>query len=140
MPRLSQVWAESVLQDSTFIILQCGNHEMICYRSRQENRLYISDIIEVSRTGYGKLQIGLFLAIYRDALDRALQISEAELANTLPASWIRVYGFFQGKGSTKEARKSKKKLSEVERFDLQRVNYFLSAFLLTAVPRSVLIP
>jgi hypothetical protein len=126
MPRLSQVWAEAVLQDSTFVIVQCGNYEMICYRFRQQNKLYISDIIEVSEKGYGKLQIGLFLAIYRDALDRAWQISNAESANSFPTSWIR--DFSQPK------KGAKKRLSKLEKLDLQRVNYFPSV-----LPRPMLI-
>jgi hypothetical protein len=101
---------------------------MICYRSRQYNSLYISDVIKVSRKGYGKLQLGLFLAIYRDMQDRASQLTEAALNDTLPESWTRTYNCSikpstasPGGQSTKASNNRKKKLSEPERLKLQRV-------------------
>lgn len=98
---------------------------MICYRVRASNTLYVSDVIEVSQKGYGKLQIGLYLAIYRDARARALLVANTE---TLPESWTRVYASAttsaaarSEKASKVGKRRRKKGLSDVHRLDQQRV-------------------
>lgn len=61
------------------MIISCGSHERIGIRDRAFQTLYISDIIEpdtCQEPAYGELQIGLFYAIVKDAMERQ------ELRNT----------------------------------------------------------
>jgi len=74
-----QAWAQGVRTNSTFIILHSGNYEFVCFRHRASQVLYVSDILVVkylSEPGYGKLQIGIYMATLDDvfrrlALDKA---------------------------------------------------------------------
>jgi hypothetical protein len=118
---LLQAWAEAVRQDATFVILHCGNQEMIGVHVRESRTLYISDIINVNSKRYGKLQIGLYLAIYHDALDRASRMVDAVSANDLPASWMRLYETPTAEHRDRETGKKGNRLSESDRMDLQKV-------------------
>lgn len=76
----SQAWAEAVRQDSTVIIFNCGNYERIGIRHRTTQTLYLSQLIKTYRCKdppYGKLHIGLYMAAFEDAVDRAAQQREA---------------------------------------------------------------
>ena len=58
---------------STFIILHSGNYEYVCFRHRETQTLYVSDVLHVPflrDPGYAKLQIGLYIAAVEDALGR----------------------------------------------------------------------
>ncbi|KAK0205957.1 hypothetical protein DFS33DRAFT_1257225 [Desarmillaria ectypa] len=71
---VQRAWAHAVGFDSTVIIFDCGNYLRIGIRHRKTQTLYLSDLVDVcSRKDpvYGKLLVGIFLAIIRDALDRA---------------------------------------------------------------------
>ncbi|KAK2460208.1 hypothetical protein APHAL10511_007799 [Amanita phalloides] len=70
---VQQAWTRAVESDSTIIVFNCGNYERIGFRHRDSQTLCLSDLIDVSETsdpGYGQLQVGLYMVILRDALDR----------------------------------------------------------------------
>ncbi|KAF9464919.1 hypothetical protein BDZ94DRAFT_1307629 [Collybia nuda] len=78
---LKHAWLRAVYRDSTFIIFHCGTLERIALRHRGTQTLYISDLIDVAHCknpGYGKLHIGLYMAIMYDVLDRTQQRPEEE--------------------------------------------------------------
>ncbi|KAJ7648303.1 hypothetical protein DFH06DRAFT_1423851 [Mycena polygramma] len=80
---VQQTWAEGVRVDATFVIFHAGNFEVIGFRSRSEQTLYISDIIFApTQPQYGQIETGLFIAIFREAKERAKM-----LARKLPRSW-----------------------------------------------------
>lgn len=74
------------------MIIHSGVYEIIGVRCRATQTLYLSDLIEPSRTStfppYGQLQVGLFIAILQDAIDRADRLSGQ---TDSCASWKQVY-------------------------------------------------
>ena len=71
-----QAWAQAVRVDGTIIILHSGNHELVCVRHRETQTLYVSDLIEpptCKDPGYGKLQVGIYVAAIQDMMDRTKQ-------------------------------------------------------------------
>jgi len=79
-----QAWAQGVRTNSTFIILHSGNYEFVCFRHRESQTLYVSDILVVkhlSEPGYGKLQIGIYMAILDDAFRRLALDKAGEAAS-----------------------------------------------------------
>ena len=57
--------------DATLIVFNCGNYERIGFRHRGSQTLFLSNLINVSAgSNYGQIQIGLYMTILRDALDR----------------------------------------------------------------------
>ncbi|KAM6495989.1 hypothetical protein JOM56_008695 [Amanita muscaria] len=73
-----QAWAQAVRVDGTVIILHSGNYELVCLRHRNSQTLYVSDLIEpptCANPGYGKLQVGIYIAAIQDAMDRHKQQS-----------------------------------------------------------------
>ncbi|KIM88062.1 hypothetical protein PILCRDRAFT_63060 [Piloderma croceum F 1598] len=73
---VQQAWAQAVRVDGTIIILHSGNHELVCVRHRKSQTLYVSDLIEpptCKDPGYGKLQVGIYLAAIQDMMDRTKQ-------------------------------------------------------------------
>ncbi|KAK0452001.1 uncharacterized protein EV420DRAFT_702406 [Desarmillaria tabescens] len=71
---IQRAWAHAVDCDSTVIIFDCGNYLRVGIRHRKTQTLYLSDLVDVcSHTdpAYGKLLVGIYLAIIRDAMDRA---------------------------------------------------------------------
>ncbi|KAJ6458409.1 hypothetical protein C8R47DRAFT_1328237 [Mycena vitilis] len=80
---VQQTWAEGVRVDATFVIFHAGNFEIIGFRNRAEQTLYLSDIIFAPKQRqYGQIETGLFIAIFRDATERARM-----LAHKVPRSW-----------------------------------------------------
>lgn len=69
------------------MVLHSGNQELICLRHRATGTLYISRMIKPAEPGYVKLHIGLYLAIWRDAVVRANLWSQAEAQGTLPIQY-----------------------------------------------------
>ncbi|TFK66386.1 hypothetical protein BDN72DRAFT_961819 [Pluteus cervinus] len=63
-------WRLAVQQDTTIIVVNCGNYERIGIRHRGTRTLYLSDIIDVTKPGYGKLHLGILMAVVDDALNR----------------------------------------------------------------------
>ncbi|TFK65904.1 hypothetical protein BDN72DRAFT_900309 [Pluteus cervinus] len=63
-------WRVAVCKDATLIVINCGNYERIGIRHRASQTLYISDVIDLTQSGYGKLHLGLQMAIIGDALNR----------------------------------------------------------------------
>ena len=73
-----QAWTGAVKSDATLIIFHCGSYERIGFRHRGSQTLFLSDLIDVSsgsNPAYGKLQIGVYMVILRDALDRIRQFN-----------------------------------------------------------------
>ena len=76
MSTFRQAWAQAVRVDGTIIILHSGNHELICVRHRETQTLYVSDLIEpptCKDPGYGKLQVGIYVAAIQDIMERTKQ-------------------------------------------------------------------
>ncbi|KIM42894.1 hypothetical protein M413DRAFT_125311 [Hebeloma cylindrosporum] len=70
---LQHAWANAVLFDTTFIILNCGRYERIGIRHRASQTLYLSGLVDPVNTQdprYRKLHVALNLAIARDVLER----------------------------------------------------------------------
>lgn len=77
-----QAWVEAVRNDTTIIVLNCGNLERIGIRHRKTQTLYLSELIKIDsyrHPAYGKLEIGLYLAALKDAVDRTLQRLKADV-------------------------------------------------------------
>lgn len=58
------------------IVINSGNHEIVCVRHRDSQTLFVSDIVESStceNPAYGKLQVGIYVAGVQDAIDRGKQ-------------------------------------------------------------------
>jgi hypothetical protein len=83
-----QAWTEAVNDDTTFIIINAGNIEIIGKRERTTQTLYISNVIDVTACDYGKLHTGLFIAAIRDAHDRTTQLRRSIPP---PESWTIDY-------------------------------------------------
>ncbi|KAF8344550.1 hypothetical protein F5887DRAFT_1283198 [Amanita rubescens] len=84
---LQQIWSEMVKNDATFLVLSCGNIDMIVARNRAEKVLYLGDPIFTTKPGYIQMLVGLFIASIRDAIDRAARLKACEDKNNLPLSW-----------------------------------------------------
>ncbi|KAF4611313.1 hypothetical protein D9613_007196 [Agrocybe pediades] len=78
---LQTIWYRAVTEDSTFIVMNCGTHERIGVRHRSSQTLYLSDIIDPRREGYGRIHTGLALAILKDAIERIEIYISASLLN-----------------------------------------------------------
>ncbi|KAG6807906.1 hypothetical protein H0H92_006025 [Tricholoma furcatifolium] len=75
---LQHAWARAVERDSMFIVFHCGTFERIGFRHRASQTLFISDLIEPTKCKhprYGRLHVGLFIAILKDSLDRSRQLT-----------------------------------------------------------------
>ncbi|KIM41017.1 hypothetical protein M413DRAFT_28113 [Hebeloma cylindrosporum] len=82
---LQRAWCHAVENDATFIIFHCGKYERIGFRHRETQTLYLSELIDPSAVPmYGKMEIGLQIAIAKDLLERraASRKEEEELART----------------------------------------------------------
>ncbi|TFK66627.1 hypothetical protein BDN72DRAFT_961625 [Pluteus cervinus] len=78
-------WRLAVCQDTTIIVINCGNYERIAVRHRASNTLYISDMLDVTNSGYGKLHLGLQMAAVGDALHRYRQHRTIQYVPPLPS-------------------------------------------------------
>ncbi|KIM39073.1 hypothetical protein M413DRAFT_235543 [Hebeloma cylindrosporum] len=68
---LQHAWTRAVESDATFLVFHCGKYERIGIRHRETQTLYLSELIDPStQECYGKMQVGLQLAIIKDLLDR----------------------------------------------------------------------
>ncbi|KIM42901.1 hypothetical protein M413DRAFT_125394 [Hebeloma cylindrosporum] len=83
---LQHAWAKAVVNDSTFMTLNCGRYERIGIRHRASQTLYLSALIDpvnIQDPHYGKLHIGLHMAIVQDVLERyELAISSEKNTST----------------------------------------------------------
>ncbi|KAK0490410.1 hypothetical protein IW261DRAFT_1616836, partial [Armillaria novae-zelandiae] len=71
--RKKTAWARAVQSDSTFIIFDCGNFLRLGVRRRENQTLYISDLVDVctcSNPVLGKLMASIHVAVLHDALKR----------------------------------------------------------------------
>ncbi|KAF9544639.1 hypothetical protein CPC08DRAFT_402574 [Agrocybe pediades] len=67
---LQKAWAKSVIDDTTFFILNCGRYEHIGFRHRGTQTLYLSGVIDtvnIQKPRYRKLHLGLLIEIVKDA-------------------------------------------------------------------------
>ncbi|KAK0498157.1 hypothetical protein EDD18DRAFT_79072 [Armillaria luteobubalina] len=70
---IQRAWARAVQSDSTFIIFDCGNFLRVGIRCRENQTLYISNLIDVrtcSNPVFGKLMVSIHAAILHDAFKR----------------------------------------------------------------------
>ncbi|KAG6907647.1 hypothetical protein DXG01_008097 [Tephrocybe rancida] len=107
---LQHAWARAVEVDSSFIILHCGTFERILFRHRSSQTLFVSELIDVMTCKdpqYGEIQLGLYLSIITDALDRMLQLVSHE-AETEPAN-LRKRKFDTADSSADFSRTSKRR-------------------------------
>ncbi|KAF9518757.1 hypothetical protein BS47DRAFT_194993 [Hydnum rufescens UP504] len=84
---VQQAWAQAVRDDGTVIVLHSGNYELVCLRHRASQTLYVSDLIEphtCANPGYGKVQVGIYVAAVEDAINRRKQQPYAESQDTPP--------------------------------------------------------
>jgi len=65
------------------LVIHAGNLEIIAKRNREEAALYITDVVRVHDGQYGKLQMGLYIAVIRDARARTHRL----LTQEPPKSW-----------------------------------------------------
>ena len=91
-----------VKNEATFLILSCGNFDMIAVRSRVEGALYLGDPIrttdnasEPTEAGYIQMLVGVFVASIRDAVHRAERLKACKDANNLPSSWTAYKGHYR---------------------------------------------
>lgn len=86
--------------DATYSMLHAGNYELLLFRNRRDQTLYISDVIEPhsigkgipGSPGYYQIHIGLYISAIQDAILRARQLKEFGGAeDILPDSWTRPY-------------------------------------------------
>jgi len=96
------MWSEAVFLDSTYVVLNAGNWEIIGVRCRKTHTFHLSNIIHPSTVklasprakefiGYGGLLIGLMLSIIRDASERALRLQKCASKGEFPDRWTRPY-------------------------------------------------
>lgn len=120
-----QAWVRAVQTDSTFIVFHSGNFERIGFRHRANQTLYLSELIDVVHgkdPAYGRLHIGLHMAIIQDVLDRMHQQIklEAEGAPKLRSKRRR------GTLVSSDAKRPKTRafsVKEIERVANERENY-----------------
>lgn len=71
-----QAWVQATKVDTSLIVLNSGNHELVCVRHRKSQTLFVSDVIEphnCTNPGYGKLHVGICIAAILDMFDRKAQ-------------------------------------------------------------------
>ena len=93
--------------DTTLIIFHCGNYERIGFRHRGSQTLFLSDLIDVSGgsdPAYGKLQVGVYMVILRDVLDRIRQIKASTNLKTLATKGKRTR---DSKGANSQSKRPK---------------------------------
>ncbi|KAJ3486577.1 hypothetical protein NLJ89_g11798 [Agrocybe chaxingu] len=86
---LQQGWTEAVADNVTYFVFSSGNEEYIGYRHRETQTLYLSALITPSqstRPAHGKLHVGLYIAAFQDALDRARQMQILEETQSSPTA------------------------------------------------------
>ncbi|TFK71963.1 hypothetical protein BDN72DRAFT_876813 [Pluteus cervinus] len=75
--RAFPAWAEAVKNDTTFLVIQMGNHEYIGLRHRESQELFLSEEICVQSPGYIQLHVGLYMRALFDAELRSARLARA---------------------------------------------------------------
>lgn len=92
--------------DATYSAIHAGNYELLFFRNRQTQTLYISDVIEPHNIGQGtsggpgyyQIHVGLYVSAIRDAINRARQLNDfGGDTSRLPDTWTRPYDLNVGK-------------------------------------------
>ncbi|RDB15898.1 hypothetical protein Hypma_003544 [Hypsizygus marmoreus] len=89
-----------------------GENQQLNMPTRKTSSLYISNIVEVPQRGYVRLQVGLYLAIFRDVVNRAVQL---KIPGLPPDSWRRFHSDKPGKAT----KGKKRRLTEAVRLQQQ---------------------
>lgn len=92
------------MDDTTFIIFHCGKYERIGVRHRATGTLFLSNLIDIHSCrdpGYGKIQVGLYLLIIRDAMERARMFRKLKLMPSITEG--------KAKPESDESRQTKKR-------------------------------
>ncbi|KAL4259369.1 hypothetical protein AB1N83_009779 [Pleurotus pulmonarius] len=87
-----QAWAEAVIHDATFLVIRCGNYEIIGLRNRAHQTLHISGINHLAAAKsptYAQLHVGLALGVVLDAIGRASRLAKAD---KVPRTWRKDWG------------------------------------------------
>ncbi|KAJ7147738.1 hypothetical protein C8R43DRAFT_1237227 [Mycena crocata] len=68
-------WNQAVAEDSSFIVYTNGNSERIGIRHRETQTLFLSNLIDIPQCDppYVRVHVGLYIAAFRDAVDRHAQ-------------------------------------------------------------------
>lgn len=87
-----QFWAKAVDTEVSCMILTSGTEEVVCLRERGSQTLWISETLEVGRSGgshppYVKLHAAVNIAGFKDGCIRAEMIKELMAVGGLPASF-----------------------------------------------------
>ncbi len=107
--------------DSSTIIWDCGNYLRIGIRHRESQTLYLSDLIDVrtcTDPAYGKIWLGLHIAIVSDALER-LPILERQ--RRLPRGVKRT---FNDDGALTTLSTEQRKQAKKRRLTTENVRYY----------------
>ncbi|KDQ31470.1 hypothetical protein PLEOSDRAFT_1102434 [Pleurotus ostreatus PC15] len=89
---IQQVYAAAVARDATFLVLRCGNRELIGLRNREHQTLHLSGIVDSAATTgptYMRLHVGLYLATILDAIQRALRLEQGMGLSTWRDNWAQ---------------------------------------------------
>lgn len=115
------------MDDTTFIIFHCGKYERIGVRHRGTGTLFLSSLIDVHGCrdpGYGKIQVGLYLLIIRDAMERAHMFRKLKLVPSIAEGKTESDGSRQ----TKKRPKTRSVTTLAEKEKVVRKSKYLSAF------------
>ncbi|TFK67760.1 hypothetical protein BDN72DRAFT_960740 [Pluteus cervinus] len=74
---IQQAWAQAVKEDVTFLVINMGQREFIGYRHRGSQTLFLSRPYRVYDENYTGIHIGLWLAAYRDVMERVRLLNSA---------------------------------------------------------------
>ncbi|TFK63612.1 hypothetical protein BDN72DRAFT_902258 [Pluteus cervinus] len=103
------VWRLAVQNDTTVIVINCGNYERIGIRHRASQTLYLSDMVDLTKPGYGKFYLGVLMSAVDDMLTRYQAFRNQRTAAR----------------PTKRSRSPVQKNSEVRRSKRQKLNALL---------------
>ncbi|TFK71956.1 hypothetical protein BDN72DRAFT_836878 [Pluteus cervinus] len=82
---LQQAWSEAVQEDATFMVLNFGNSELIGYRHRESQTLFLSHTYHnVFDPNYIRIHVGLSIAGYNDFIKRMEALSVALMSTRTP--------------------------------------------------------
>ncbi|KAF4604590.1 hypothetical protein EYR40_003364 [Pleurotus pulmonarius] len=89
---IQQAYAEAVARDTTFLVIRCGNRELIGLRNREDQTLHLSGIIDSAATtgpSYVRLHTGLYIASILDAIQRARRLERGMGLATWRDNWAQ---------------------------------------------------
>ncbi|TFK67763.1 hypothetical protein BDN72DRAFT_960744 [Pluteus cervinus] len=67
---IQHAWKQSVIRDTTFLVINMGNKEIIGYRDRATRTLFLSDPVTLHNPDYNRIPTGLFVTTFWDFVKR----------------------------------------------------------------------